>query len=151
MNEQQNQIEKIVELAAPVDRVWAALTDHEQFGSWFLVALDGPFEVGKTTTGRITAPGHEHVEWISTTERIEPERLFVFSWPPSAVDPDTTYDPGAKILVEFHLEPRGEGTRLRIVESGFMQFPDSVRIEALRSNIEGWNQQAKNIAAYVAG
>ena len=146
----QDRIEKIVELDAPVARVWRALTDHEEFGQWFRVRLDGPFEVGKRTTGRVTYPGHEAMEWISVTERLEPERLFVFSWPPSAVDPEGDYDAAAKVLVEFRLEPTTTGTRLTIVESGFLQFPESKRLEILRSNREGWALQADNIAAHVA-
>ena len=147
----QDRIEKVVELAAPVSRVWRALTDHEEFGRWFRVRLDGPFEIGATTTGRMTYPGHEDVEWVSTTERLEPERVFAFSWPPSAVDPDTEYDKEAKVLVEFRLEPTDGGTRLTITESGFLQFPDAKRLEVLRSNAEGWDIQAKNVAAHVAG
>lgn len=146
----QDRIEKVVELAAPVPRVWRALTDHEEFGQWFRVRLDGPFEVGATTTGRMTFPGHEHVTWESVTEQMEPERLFAFSWPPSAVDPDTVYGEDAKVLVEFRLEPSGQGTRLTITESGFLQFPDSKRLEVLRSNREGWDIQAGNVAAHVA-
>ena len=108
----QDQIQKIVDLAAPVSRVWRALTDHEEFGRWFRVRLDGPFEIGATTTGRMTYPGHEDVEWVSTTERLEPERVFAFSWPPSAVDPDTEYDADAKVLVEFRLEPTDDIGRI---------------------------------------
>ena len=80
---------------------------------------------------------------------MEHERLFVFSWPPSAVDPDNTYDDDAKVVVEFHLQPIGNGTRLTINESGFLQFPESNRLEVLRSNKEGWDLQAENISAYV--
>jgi len=144
-------IEKIVELKAPVSRVWKALTDHEEFGTWFRVKLDGPFEVGKTTKGAITYPGHEGVPWESVTERMEPERLFAFSWPPSAVDPDTEYAEDAKVMVEFHLEPSDEGTRLTIKEWGFAQFPDSKRLDVLRSNQQGWDIQAKHIVDHVAG
>ena len=147
----QDRIEKIVDLEAPVARVWRALTDHEEFGKWFRVSLDGPFEVGTTTTGRITYPGHEHVKWESVTEQMVHERLFAFSWPPSAVDPETEYDAGAKVTVEFHLEPTDQGTRLTITESGFLQFPESKRLEVLRSNKEGWDTQAENVAAHVAG
>lgn len=147
----QDSIEKVVELAAPVARVWQALTDHREFGEWFRVRLDNPFEVGKTTTGRITYPGHEDVKWISTTEAMEHERLFAFSWPPSAVDPETEYAADAKVSVEFRLEPTERGTRLTIVESGFLQFPESKRLEVLRSNVEGWEIQAKNVAAHVEG
>ncbi len=153
MSEQKDQdrIEKVVELAAPIARVWRAITDHEEFGAWFRVRLDGPFEVGRSSTGDITFPGHEHVEWVSLTEEMEHERLFSFSWPPSAVDPDTDYGDDAKVLVEFRLEPAGEGTRLTITESGFQQFPESRRLEVLRSNSEGWNIQGKHIAAHVEG
>ena len=96
VHKDQDRIEKVVELAAPVARVWQAITNHEEFGEWFRVRLDGPFEVGATSTGKMTYPGYEHVEWVSTTEVIEPGRLFVFSWPPSAVDPDTAYGDDAR-------------------------------------------------------
>jgi uncharacterized protein YndB with AHSA1/START domain len=145
----QDQVEKIVELAAPVARVWRAITNHTEFGEWFRVRLDNPFKVGETTTGNITSPGHEHMEWVSLTEQMDHERLFAFSWPPSAIDPDTEYDADAKVRVEFRLEPTERGTRLIITETGFQQFPASIRLEVLRSNTEGWDIQAKNIAAHV--
>ena len=151
VEEDQDHIEKVVELNAPVERVWRALTDHEEFGEWFRVRLDGPFRVGETTRGKMTFPGHEHVEWISQTERMEPESLFAFSWPPSAVDPDTEYAGDAKVLVEFRIESTSSGTRLTIRESGFLQFPESKRLEILRSNVEGWEIQARNVTAHVSG
>ena len=146
----QDRIEKVVDLAVPVSRVWRALTDYEEFGAWFRVKLNGPFVVGEVTTGNITYPGHEDMEWESLTERLEPERVFAFSWPPSAVDPDNDYSEDAKVMVEFRLEAIATGTRLTIVESGFLQFPESVRLEVLRSNQQGWDLQAENVAAYVA-
>ena len=99
--ESQDKIVKVVELRAPVSRVWQAVTDYKQFGEWFHVRLDQPFELGKTTTGQITYPGHEDMMWTSVTERLEPETLFVFSWPPGDMDPETEYDSNAKVLVEF--------------------------------------------------
>ena len=147
----QDRIEKIVDLEAPVSRVWRAITDHDEFGEWFRVSLDGPFQVGAVTTGRITYPGYEHMKWESVTEQMVHERLFAFSWPPSAVDPDTEYDAGAKVTVEFRLEPTDNGTRLTITESGFLQFPESKRLEVLRSNKQGWDIQAEHVAAHVAG
>ena len=149
MQSEQDRIEKVVELSAPVSRVWSALTDHIQFGEWFRVRLHGPFAVGATTTGNITYPGHEDMKWVSVTEEITPEHRFVFSWPPSAVDPDTTYSADAKVTVEFVLEPTERGTRLTITETGFMHFPVRKRLDILRSNTEGWDIQAKNIANYV--
>ena len=151
IHEQQDRIEKVVDIAAPVARVWRAITDYQEFGKWFRARLDNPFEVGTTTTGNITHPGHEHVKWMSMTEQMDHERLFAFTWPPSAIDPDTEYDEAAKVRVEFRLEPTENGTRLTITESGFQQFPKAKRLEILRSNTEGWDMQAKNITAHVTG
>ena len=149
MNDQ-DRIEKTVDLAAPVSRVWRALTDYEEFGEWFQVRLDGPFKVGETTTGNMTCPGYEHMQWVSVTEVMEHERVFAFSWPPSTVDPDTSYGEGAKVVVEFRLMPTANGTRLTITETGFLQFPEVKRLDVLRSNKEGWDIQAQNVANHVA-
>ena len=150
IHKEQDQIVKVVELAAPIARVWRAITDHNEFGKWFRVRLDNPFKVGETTTGNITYPGHEHMEWESMTEQMDHERLFAFSWPPSAVDPATVYGADAKVTVEFRLEPTEEGgTRLTITERGFLQFPESKRLEVLRSNTEGWDIQAQHIVDHV--
>ena len=142
-----DRIEKIIDLAAPVSRVWRALTDHREFGQWFRVQLDGPFEVGAVSRGVMTYPGYEHLPWEAVIKRIEPERLFAFSW--IDVDPKTGVRSDATMLVEFRLEPTATGTRLTITESGFQALPDPRRFEALRENTQGWDAQAKNIAAHV--
>jgi uncharacterized protein YndB with AHSA1/START domain len=52
-----DRIEKSIELKAPVSRVWRAITDSREFGEWFHVKLDAPFEVGEEAHGQITHPG----------------------------------------------------------------------------------------------
>ena len=147
----QNEIEKSIDLNAPVARVWRALTDHREFGEWFRVDLDGPFAVGEVSRGRITYPGYEHLKWEATVLTMEPERLFSLTWCPYGGDPDTDYSNEPKTLVEFRLEPKSEGTRLVITESGFDALPDDQRrVDALRSNEQGWSEQVKNIAAHVS-
>ena len=147
----QDCIEKDIELRSPVARVWRALTDHEEFGEWFRVKLDGPFVVGSVSTGQITYPGYEHMKWVATVEAMEPERLFSFSrWCPYGGDPEVDYSNEPTTLVEFKLEPSSDGTRLVISECGFNALPDDERrVDALRSNTSGWNEQVKNIAAHV--
>lgn len=151
MTDMEDKIERVIELAAPVSRVWRAITDHEEFGQWFRVALDGPFRVGEVSTGQITYPGYEHLEWWARTERMEPERLFAMSWCPTVFEPGSDYENEPQTLVEFRLEPTEGGTRLTITESGFSTLPDADRLESFRRNSEGWDGQAKNIAAYVDG
>jgi uncharacterized protein YndB with AHSA1/START domain len=144
-----DRIEKTIELKAPVARVWRALTDHREFGAWFRVKLDGPFVAGQVSRGHVTYPGYEHLKWEVVVRKMEPERLFSFTWHPYAIDPKQDYSKEPPTLVEFRLEQIPGGTRLRVVESGFDRIPPGRRPEALRMNEQGWGIQMQNIAAHV--
>lgn len=143
-----DRIEKSISIRAPVIRVWRALTDHEEFGAWFRVKLDGPFALGEISRGRITYPGYEHLKWEARVVAMEAPRLFAFTWHPYAVDPDKDYSADPQTRVEFRLEPAGEGTNLIVVESGFDSLPAERRDEALRMNEGGWGTQVKNVKAH---
>lgn len=144
-------IEKRIDLKAPVSRVWRALTNHEEFGTWFRVKLDGPFVPGEVSRGHITYPGYEHLTWMAIIQRMEPERLFAFTWHPYAVDPTVDYASEPPTLVEFWLEPNETGTRLTVIESGFDAIPEGRRMEAFRMNEGGWAEQMINIGRHVDG
>lgn len=146
----ENRVEKRIELKAPVARVWRALTDYREFGEWFRVKIDGPFVAGQVSRGHITYPGYEHLRWEAVVVKLEPERLFSFTWHPYAVDPKKDYSGETPTLVEFRLEKTAAGTLLVVTESGFDKIPAGRRDEAFRMNDGGWAQQTKNIAAYVA-
>lgn len=145
-----DRVEKRIELTASISRVWRALTDYREFGEWFRVKLDGPFVPGQVSTGHITYPGYEHLKWEAVIQKIEPERLFSFTWHPYAVDPTVDYSQEPATLVEFRLEPKGDGTVLFLTESGFENIPAHRRAEALRMNEGGWTEQMKNIETHVA-
>jgi uncharacterized protein YndB with AHSA1/START domain len=145
----ENRIEKRIELKAPVSRVWRALTDYREFGEWFHVRLEGPFVAGQVSRGQITHPGYEHVKWQAEVQKIEPERLFSYTWHPYSIDPNVDYSKETPTLVEFRLEPSGNGTILVVTESGFEKIPAERRAEALRMNDGGWTQQMKNIENHV--
>ena len=144
-----NRIEKRIELKAPVSRVWRALTDYREFGEWFRVRLDGPFVPGQVSRGQITYPGYEHVKWGAVVQKMEPERLFSFTWHHSH-DPNPDISKEPTTLVEFRLEKTEAGTLLTLTESGFENLQDNLRLEAFRRNDGGWTEQMKNIERYVA-
>ena len=144
-----DRIEKTIELKAPVSRVWRALTDHQEFGTWFRVRLDGPFVPGQVSRGHIAYPGYEHIRWEAVVQKMEPERLFSFTWHPCAIDPNQDYSGEPSTLVEFTLQSTATGTLLRIVESGFNKIPSQRRPEAFRMNDSGWSQQIQNVAEHV--
>jgi uncharacterized protein YndB with AHSA1/START domain len=145
-----NRIEKRLELKASISRVWSALTDYRQFGEWFRVKLEAPFVEGQTARGQILHPGYEHITWQAVIQKIEPERLFSFTWHPYAVDAAVDYSKETPTLVEFRLEETPSGTLLILTESGFEKIPADRRLEAFRRNDGGWTQQMKNIETYVA-
>jgi uncharacterized protein YndB with AHSA1/START domain len=144
-----DRIEKRIELKTSISRVWRALTDYREFGEWFRVKLDGPFVLGQVSTGHITYPGYEHLKWEAVVQKIEPERLFSFTWHPYAIDPKVDYSKEPSTLVEFKLEEIKDGTLLLLTESGFDKIPAGRRPEAFRMNDGGWTEQMKNIERHV--
>jgi uncharacterized protein YndB with AHSA1/START domain len=146
-----NEIRKQLQIKAPPSRVWRAITDSEQFGAWFHVKLEGPFVVGRPTSGQITYKGWEHVRFTLVTDAIEPETRFAYLWHPYAVDMAKDYSSEPMTRVEFLLEPRDGGTLVTVVESGFDRLPPERIAEAFRMNERGWAEQLDNIRAHVAG
>ena len=146
-----DRIEKNVLLRAPRSRVWRALTDADEFGSWFGVKLGIGFAVGEHATGKITHPGYEHLRWKSIVERMEAESSSRSAGTPTRPTRKSTIRPSPRTLVEFRLEEVEDGTRLSVVESGFDQIPPERRADAFRSNSAGWAQQMESIKRHVSG
>ncbi|KAF1028321.1 MAG: hypothetical protein GAK37_02249 [Pseudomonas sp.] len=146
-----NHIKRKVLLNAPRERIWEALTDAEQFGRWFGIALEGKqFVQGAGIEAPITYPGYEHVVWRATIERLEPQRLFAFSWHPYAVDNTVDYAAETPTLVEFTLADYDNSILLQVVESGFDALPEPRRQKAFKMNSRGWDEQMNNIEDYLA-
>jgi uncharacterized protein YndB with AHSA1/START domain len=145
-----DRIEKNLVINAPRSRVWRAIADPKEFGTWFRVNLEGGFAEGQTTRGQITHPGYEHVTIDMQVERIDAERYFAYRWHPYNVDPAIDYSSEPTTLVEFILEEAEDGTALTIRESGFDRIPLARRAEAFRMNDGGWAGQVKNLARHVS-
>ena len=64
---------------------------------------------------------------VVTVQRMEPERLFSFTWHPYAVEPDIDYSAEPPTLVEFRLEASPAGTRLTIDGVGIRPLPPARR------------------------
>jgi uncharacterized protein YndB with AHSA1/START domain len=145
-----DRIERNILLKAPRSRVWQALSNAEEFGDWFGVALKGEtFSAGKRVQGHVTHPGYEHVVWDVLIERLEPERLLSWRWHPAAVEPSIDYSNEPTTLVVFELKEVEGGTLLSVVESGFDSLPPSRRLDAFRMNSGGWDEQMRRIERHV--
>jgi len=144
-----DRIEKTIELKAPVSRVWRALTDHREFGTWFGVRVERPFVVGEVARGQKVDPCGGNARWEAVVQKMEPERLFSFTWHPYAVDADEDSSKEPSTLVEFTLQKTPTGTLLRVVESGFDKLSPQRRAEAFPMHERGWSAQIGNIAQHV--
>ncbi len=136
-----DRIERIVEVAHPPAKVWAALTTAEGLSAWF----------GQEATIDLRPGGSAWMKWDSghtadiRVERVEEPTVFGFTWRIFGLpedDPRRTY-------VEFTLEPTGTGTRLTVVESGFAQLPKDAYHIAYDGNTEGWRKELDELAGYL--
>ncbi len=145
-----DRIEKQILIRAPRSRVWRAIHDQTEFGTWFRVQLPpGTFSAGETVIGKITHPGYEHLKMEMDVVEVSPEHQFSYRWHPYAIDPNVDYSSEPTTLVTFTLDETAEGTQLTIVETGFDRLPAHRRDEAFRMNDGGWAGLVKNIERHV--
>lgn len=145
-----DRIERSVVIQAPRTRVWRALSNAEEFGTWFGVDLKGQaFAPGQRTRGHITYPGYEHLFFDVVVERMEPPTLLTWHWHPYPHDSAVDYAQETPTLVAFALADGPDGsTTLTVVETGFDQVPPHRRLEAFRMNSAGWDGQMRNLARH---
>ncbi|WP_279571405.1 SRPBCC domain-containing protein [Streptomyces sp. 8K308] len=58
-------------------------------------------------------------------------------------------DSAPQTFVEFTLEPVTEGTRLRLVESGFAQAAVEMARSAHKTNSQGWDAELADLGTYL--
>ena len=159
-----DRIEKKILLRAPRKRVWRALSDSSEFGTWFGIKFDGPFAPGARMRG-VLAPTTVNAEvgkaqkefegkqFEITIEQMEPERLFSFRWHPFAIEPGVDYSAEPTTLVVFALEELAggvtDGVMLTVTESGFDRIPISRRAKAFTANEQGWGMVVTLIEEYL--
>jgi uncharacterized protein YndB with AHSA1/START domain len=161
MANETDRIEKQIHLQAPLERVWRAVSDAQEFGTWFGIEFDGAFAAGARLTGRIRPTRvdlevarlqepHTGKAGTFVVDTIEPMRRFSFRWHPYAIEPNVDYSAEPMTLIVFELKEAPEGTLLTITESGFDRIPLARRAQAFRANEGGWEHQMRLIEKYLA-
>jgi uncharacterized protein YndB with AHSA1/START domain len=111
-----DRIEREIDIDAPIEVVWAVITEPEHITGWFTDSVE--LDVRPGGEGRFgwdVEATNRKVAVNLRVERLEPPHFFSFRWNyPDGDEPTETNAP----LVEFALEDRGDSTRLRLVESG---------------------------------
>jgi uncharacterized protein YndB with AHSA1/START domain len=140
-----------IEIAAPPERVFQALTDREQALRW---GADELFEMtawemdarpcGKwrflskerKPSGEYSVSEFEHHGEIV---EIDPPRLLVYTWFANWHE-----QPSHKTVVRWELAPTPNGTRVKVTHSGLRQLP-----AARQGYSEGWPGLLQRIKQYL--
>lgn len=139
-----DEIEREVRIAAPVERVWALITEPEHVGTWF---GDAGAEIDLRPGGALAFRWSEHGTVLGRVERVEPPHRFAYRW---AAERGVEPTDGNSTLVEFTLRADGGETLLRVVESGFASLAGDDAERALRreGNVEGWRMELDELIAH---
>jgi uncharacterized protein YndB with AHSA1/START domain len=135
-------IRRTIQLAVPLERVWAALTEPELLIQWFGEGFEvTAFEVGGT--GRIIYEDFGDFPFEIT--EIQPQETLAFRWSGIPADELDEYS----TLVTFTLTGDGKSSELTVVESGFESIPGGTRYrrDRLEQNREGWDVELDELAA----
>ncbi len=105
-------LDRQIEINAPVEAVWKALTDAEELTRWFPPKA----RVEPGMNGSLLWWWAEDIQWPSQIEIWEPNKHLRATY---TKPPGRDLAPSEPMVMDFHLESRGRKTVLRIVHSGF--------------------------------
>lgn len=131
-------IERTLELAAPIEAVWNALTDPKEIALWFSDATD--LEPHADAEGSFTWT--KYGSHAARVEVFEPMKRLVWRW---AEDPELPLSQAHSTVVEWTLERQGDGTVLHLRESGFSTA------EHHEQNVRGWNVELEELRRHIEG
>ena len=137
-------IEREILIHAPVDVVWAVVTEPEHISGWFSDSVDLDLRPG----GRAVLHWNGHGTVHGRVERVEPPHFFSYRW---ALDHGAELTEDNATLVEFSLSAEGASTRLTVVESGFRDLagPDDEKQRHFDSHRRGWEHELGELVEYL--
>ena len=143
-----DRIERELDIDAPIEVVWAVITEPEHITGWFTDSAE--LDVRPGAEGRfgwdVEATSRKVVVNLRV-ERLDPPHYFAFRWNyPDGDEPTEMNAP----LVEFRLEARGESTRLRLVESGLEKIArsDADKETYFADHSRGWERIIEQLRDY---
>ena len=132
-------IECEFKIPAAIDKVWLAITEAEHIRNWFAPHA-------KSVAGK---GGYIDLVWA---EPHEPIRLDILEWEGERYLKTTWYaaprGEEEKLLpLEISLEKTSDGTKLRLVHSGFLS--DESWDDEFESHSRGWHTELRHLCYYV--
>jgi uncharacterized protein YndB with AHSA1/START domain len=139
-----DRIEREIVIAAPPERVWDVVTQAEHLGSWF---ADRGAEIDLRPGGALALHWRDHGTSHGRVEDVKPPSSFSFRW---VITTGEQPAEGNTTLVVFTLAPEGDGTRLRVAETGFASLNVSAEQQAkhVEENSHGWSAELEELREY---
>ena len=145
-----DRIERQIDIDAPIDIVGRVITEPEHITGWFTDTIE--LDVEPAARGRFgweREPASCSVAVNVCVERVDPPTFFSFRWNyPDGSEPSEENAP----LVEFSLEPRGDTTRVHLVESGIASLlrPEEEKDRYHADHSNGWDTIGERLRTYAA-
>jgi uncharacterized protein YndB with AHSA1/START domain len=147
MTEQSRSIEKVLEIDAPIDAVWKALTDAEELTNWFPPVAD--VKPGKG--GHIRTAWSEREDWTCAIDAWDENRHLRLIWAESTPEDQRAsadFVVPFRIAVDYHLESNpGGGTILRLVHTGFSA--EASWDNQYDGTVRGWDFELRGLKLYL--
>jgi uncharacterized protein YndB with AHSA1/START domain len=139
-------IERELLIEAPIDVVWAVLTEPEHVAGWFSDSAEIDLRPGGDATFTWREHGAPSRAWV---EQVEPPRFLAYRWV-RPVEEEQRRDNST--LVEFTLTAEGDHTRLQVVESGFRElaWSEDKKARYAEENTRGWQRELDELREYVS-
>src|SRR5947208_2332559 len=144
-----SRIDRTIDIKAPPDRVWRALTTVEELSAWFQVKIEGDIASGNEVWMTSMHPEHAGQRFRVRFKEMVAPRRFVWEWHPGAVDPSIDYTREPHTTVTFTLQAIDGGTRLSVSETGFDEISLERRAKVHRDNSQGWAEVLVWLQTYV--
>jgi uncharacterized protein YndB with AHSA1/START domain len=142
-------IEREIHVDASPEIVFEVVSRPEHLKEWWPDEADIEPEVG--ASGHIVFHNADRADTVEpiTVVEVTPPTRFAFRWVYSEGD---VVGPGTSLLVTFDLEPSGEGTRVRMTETGFRErgWEAAVLEAQYNDHVTGWDYFVPRLGAYVS-
>ena len=144
-----SRIDRTIEINAPRERVWRALTNPQELSAWFQVKIEGDIAPETDVWMTSTHVGYGGQRFRVRFREMTPPERFVWEWHPGEVDPNVDYSREPRTTVTFTLEPSARGTRLSVSETGFDDISLTRRAKVYKDNSQGWPEVLVWLQTYV--
>ena len=143
-------IEKDILINAPAETAYRVITQPDQIAQWFADAADlDPVPGGRGSLTFADRATSQRMTVKLTIQAAEPPHRFAFRWDyPDGEQPTEANS----LLVEFTLVAEGNGTRLRVTESGItaLRRPDQDKAAYYEALNKGWDTHLASLQNYAS-